>query len=101
MERFRSADVPAVINVSEFSRRFSEMNAFYGMEAGESERDMTIVINVENALISSFTAFAKERQEFIANQIYYLAMLSYKKLNPEELKDFSDNCLFLLKQYID
>ena len=101
VERFRSADVPAVINVSEFSRRFSEMNAFYGMEAGESERDMTIVINVENALISSFTAFAKERQEFIANQIYYLAMLSYKKLNPEELKDFSDNCLFLLKQYID
>lgn len=28
-------------------------------------------------------------KKFVANQIYYIAMLSYKKLNPEELKDFS------------
>lgn len=46
-EKFKSADVPAIINVSEFTRRFSEMNAFYGLAGGDADRDMTIILNTE------------------------------------------------------
>lgn len=99
-EKFKSADVPAIINVSEFTRRFSEMNAFYGLAGGDVDRDMTIILNTENPVVASFTGLNDEMKKFVANQIYYIAMLSYKKLNPEELKDFSDNSMQLLKNYI-
>ncbi len=99
-EKFKSADVPAIINVSEFTRRFSEMNAFYGLAGGDADRDMTIILNTENPVVASFTGLNDEMKKFFANQIYYIAMLSYKKLNPEELKDFSDNSMQLLKNYI-
>lgn len=99
-EKFKSADVPAIINVSEFTRRFSEMNAFYGLAGGDADRDMTIILNTENPVVASFTGLNDEMKKFVANQIYYIAMLSYKKLNPEELKDFLDNSMQLLKNYI-
>ena len=99
-EKFKSADVPAIINVSEFTRRFSEMNAFYGLAGGDADREMTIILNTENPVVASFTGLNDEMKKFVANQIYYIAMLSYKKLNPEELKDFSDNSMQLLKNYI-
>ncbi|MFR1555349.1 MAG: molecular chaperone HtpG, partial [Coriobacteriales bacterium] len=99
-EKFKSESVSAIINVSEYSRRFGEMNAFYGMAGADTDRDMTLVINTANPVVAAFTSLDDEKKKFVANQIYYLAMLSYKKLTPEEMKDFSDNMEALLKQYI-
>ena len=99
-EKFKSEAVPAVINVSEYSRRFGEMNAFYGMAGADTDRDMTIVLNTSNPIIAAFMPLGEDKKKFVANQVYYLAMLSYKKLSPEEMKDFSDNTETLLKQYI-
>lgn len=99
-EKFKSESVSAIINVSEYSRRFGEMNAFYGMAGADIDRDMTLVINTANPVVAAFTSLDDEKKKFVANQIYYLAMLSYKKLTPEEMKDFSDNTEALLKQYI-
>lgn len=99
-EKFKSESVSAIINVSEYSRRFGEMNAFYGMAGADTDRDMTLVINTANPVVATFTSLDDEKKKFVANQIYYLAMLSYKKLTPEEMKDFSDNTEALLKQYI-
>ncbi len=99
-EKFKSESVSAIINVSEYSRRFGEMNAFYGMAGADTDRDMTLVINTANPVVAAFTSLDDEKKKFVANQIYYLAMLSYKKLTPEEMKDFSDNTETLLKQYI-
>ena len=99
-EKFKSDTVTAIINVSEYSRRFGEMNAFYGLEGADTDRDMTIVLNTSNPIIASFPSLDEEKKKFVANQVYYLAMLSYKKLSPDEMKDFSDNMAALLKQYI-
>lgn len=99
-ERFKSESVPAVINVSELSRRFGEMNAFYGLAGADADRDMTIVLNTANPVVAAFTGLSDEKKDFVANQIYYLAMLSYKKLAPEEMEAFSDNSVQLLKNYI-
>ena len=99
-EKFKSADIPAVINVSEFSRRFGEMNAFYGLAGADADRDMTIVINTANPAVQAFTGLDADRQKFVANQIYYMAMLSYKKLSSVEMKDFTANTMVLLNKYI-
>ena len=99
-EKFKSDEIPAVINVNEFSRRFGEMNAFYGLAGADTDRDMTIVINLANPVISGFTALDEEKRKFVANQVYCLAMLSYKKLSPDEIKSFTKNNIDLLKDYI-
>lgn len=99
-EKLKNADVPAVINVSEFSRRFGEMNAFYGLAGADADADMTIIINTANAAVQAFIGLDDEKRKFVANQIYYMAMLSYKKLAPEEIQEFSQNNMALLKQFI-
>lgn len=99
-EKLKNADVPAVINVSEFSRRFGEMNAFYGLAGADADADMTIIINTANAAVQAFIGLDDEKRKFVANQIYYMAMLSYKKLAPEEMQEFSQNNMTLLKQFI-
>ncbi len=99
-EKFKNADIPAVINVSEFSRRFGEMNAFYGLAGADADRDMTLVINTANPVIQKFIGLDEDKKAFVANQIYYLAMLSYKKLSPEEMDEFSKNSMSMLGEYI-
>lgn len=99
-EKLKNENIPAIINVSEYSRRFGEMNAFYGLAGADTDRDMTIVLNTANPVITAFTNLDEDKKKFVANQVYYLAMLSYKKLTPDEMKDFSENMDTLLKQYI-
>ena len=50
----------------------------------------TLIVNVNNPIVKNISMLDAEKQELIINQIYYLAMISYKKLSPEELSDFSD-----------
>ena len=99
-EKLKDESVPAIINVSEFSRRFGEMNAFYGIAGADVDRDMTLIVNTANPVISAFTGLDEDKKKFVANQVYYMARLSYKKLSPEEMKEFSANNGELLKNYI-
>ena len=98
-DKLKNADVPAVVNVEEFMRRMSEMNKFYGMTEADAMKNATLVLNVANDTVSKLTGLSEEKQEFIVNQIYYLAMLSYKKLSPDELADFMKRSETLLEDY--
>ena len=98
-ERFKIGKVPAIVNVEEFMRRMSEMNGFYGMEEVDPAKNATLVLNLTNPVVSSLLRQTEEKQKFIVNQIYYLAMLSYKKLSPEELSDFLEKSAELLFDY--
>ncbi len=98
-ERFKNGKVPAVVNVEEFMRRMSEMGGFYGMDEGDPMKNAVLVLNLTNPVISGLLQQPKGKQEVIVNQIYYLAMLSYKKLTPEELSDFVAKSSELLFNY--
>lgn len=98
-DKLKNADVPAVVNVEEFMRRMSEMNKFYGMTEADAMKNATLVLNVANDTVSKLTGLSEEKQEFIVNQIYYLAMLSYKRLSPDELADFMKRSETLLADY--
>ena len=95
-EVLKSAKTPAVVNVEEFMRRMSEMSGFYGMEEADTMKNATHVLNVSNPVVASICKQSEEKQALIVNQIYYLAMLSFKKLSPEELSDFMNKSNELL-----
>ncbi len=93
----KNADVPAVINVDEFMRRMGEMNRYYGM--GEMPQQMTLVVNPANQAVKGVLGLSAEKQKFLIGHIYYLALLSYRKLTPDEMKEFTANNLQLLEGY--
>ena len=99
VEKFKSGKLPALINVEEFMRRMSEMSSLYGMEEGDSLKNATLVLNLTNPVVAGLLAQPEEKQKVLINQIYYLAMLSYKPLAPNELADFVDKSAELLFHY--
>jgi adenosylhomocysteinase len=99
VEKFKSGKLPALINVEEFMRRMSEMNSLYGMDEGDSLKNATLVLNLTNPVVAGLLAQPEEKQKMLINQIYYLAMLSYKPLSPNELADFVDKSAELLFYY--
>ena len=99
VENFKTAKVPALINVEEFMRRMSEMSSLYGMEESDALKNATLVLNLTNPVVSGLLSQPEEKQKVIINQIYYLAMLSYKPLTPDELSDFVDKSAELLFEY--
>jgi molecular chaperone HtpG len=97
LSSLKNAEVPALINTDEFSRRMGEMNKYYGMDP--VEQPLMLVVNSSNELVKGITAQPEEKQKFIANQIYYMALLSFRKLTTEEMNEFTANNLQLLKNY--
>ena len=97
-EKLKDSAVPAVINVSEFARRLSEMHSFYGM--GESPADMTLIVNASNGAVNALKTASEEEQSKGAMQIYYLALMNYRPLKPEELSEFVSTSAMLLENYL-
>ena len=100
VERLKDAKIPAVVNVDEFIRRMSEMSGYYGMSnPADADKQATLVVNATNPVIAGLLAQPEDKQKLIVNQIYYLAMLSYKKLSSEELSEFMEQSAQLLYAY--
>ena len=74
------------------------MHAFYGM--GESPADITLVVNVANGAVQALRSAGEEAQKKAAMQIYYLALMNYRPLKPEELSDFVETNTLLLENYL-
>ena len=89
----KDASVPAIITLSEQSRRMDEMLKLYamnGMNMGMNSypQQITLTLNLSSPLISKLEAMEGEKQEITAAYLYGLAQLSQKKLSAEELQKF-------------
>ena len=91
-EALKDSSVPAVLNVSEDSRRMEDMMKMYsamGQNAPASfPTQATLILNTSNELISSLADADKEKADLISKQIYTLCLLSQRRLSPEELRQF-------------
>ena len=92
-EPLMAEDVSAVIELSEQSRRMQEMSAMYGMAAGSFPTDETLVLNSDNNVVKLLLSLKgdegkKEEAKLICEQIYSLASMSNKTLDPEEMTAF-------------
>jgi molecular chaperone HtpG len=97
-EKLKNGDIPAVIITDEYMRRYSEMGQLYGMTDGDLSK--TIILNTANKVVSSIKDLDEEKQTFVANYIYSLALLSFKKLEADELEKFVKSNVTLLENYI-
>ena len=95
VESLKKEDTPAVILISEESRRMMEMQSrFAGLDYGfDLKEEKTLVINDRNPLIKKVFSLRddetkKEAVDVICNQIVDLALLANKELGAEELDLF-------------
>ena len=96
-EKLKS-NVPALIIADEFMRRYAEMGQLYGMSSGDIAK--TMIVNITNPLIGKLKDLSEEKQKFVAGYVYSLALLSFKKLEAEELDKFINANLTLLEDYV-
>ncbi len=90
--------VPAFIITDEYMRRYSEMGQMYGMTDGVLAQ--TMVVNLASPIIAKMKELDSDRQHFVANYVYSLALLSFKKLDVNELDKFINANIYLLDNYM-
>jgi molecular chaperone HtpG len=98
-QSMKGQDVPAVIVVDEYSRRYSEMGKMYGM--GEGDLALTMIVNTSSPIVQQIGGLGDAQQSFVANYIFSLALASFKKLSPADLDKFVGQNIELLNAYIN
>ena len=92
----KDESLPAMLTVSEQSRRMEEMMRMYAMQGGMDGApsfplDYTLTVNTTSPLTARLLTLCEdepEKAEAMAAQIYRLCLLSQRKLTAEELKSF-------------
>ena len=101
-DRLKDGSVPAILNVSEESRRMEEMMRFYNMQNGMSfPTESTLILNTASPLISKLeeaAADSPEKAKAMASYIYKVSLLSQKKFSAEEMQSFMSDSFDILMQ---
>lgn len=102
VQKLKDDSIPAVILLSEESRRMQEMYKSYGQQfagmASMFHDEFTLVINSQNELIKKLTTLDDDTKKLVINHIYDLAKISHSPLDSEQMKNFIDRSNTLLKK---
>ncbi|WP_252254226.1 molecular chaperone HtpG [Clostridium sp. ZBS12] len=96
VEGLKDAGTPAMILISEHSRRMAEMSKMYAsmnMPAGMFDEEKTLVLNNNNLIVKKLISLSedeskKEDVKFICEHIFDLAKIANKELSPEDMDEF-------------
>ena len=92
VEKLKNANVSSMMTLSEENRRMQEMMKMYGMYGMDPSmfgNEETLVLNANNKLVQYVAAHKdSEHVPMICEQLYDLAMLAHKTLNPDEMTKF-------------
>ena len=92
VEKLKDDKVASMAVLSEHSRRMSEMMKMYGMGGMDPSMyggQVTLVLNANHPLVQFVTEHKRSKNvPIICRQLYDLAMLAHKPLNPEEMTAF-------------
>ena len=92
VEKLKNENVASMVTLSEESRRMQEMMKMYnmyGMDPSMFGTDVTLVLNANHPLVQYVLKHKDgEHTEMFCKQLYDLALLSNKPLNPEEMTEF-------------
>lgn len=102
-EHLKDHDLPAILNISEQSRRFADMMKMYGGGAGMPMAmpvEETLVLNLTNPLVEKISAKLETSPEdelntALAKQVYMLALVAQRQLTAEELQNFISDSVSL------
>ncbi len=94
-QSLKDATIPAMLTVSEQSRRMEEMMRMYAMQSGTDAPsfpvEYTLTVNTASALTDRLIALMNSdaaTAEAMAAQIWRLSLLSQRKLTADELRTF-------------
>ena len=104
VQKLKNDAVPAVILLSEESRRMQEMYKSYGQQfAGMANMftdEFTLVINANNELIAKLPSLDEDTKKLVINHVYDLAKISHSPLNAEQMSNFIARSNELLKKLV-
>ncbi|MCD8395926.1 MAG: molecular chaperone HtpG [Lachnospiraceae bacterium] len=105
VEKLKNESISSMITLSEESRRMQEMMKMYnmyGMDPSMFGGDETLVLNANNKLVQYIVDHKdSDKVPMICEQLYDLAMIAHKPLQPDEMTKFisrSNEILMLLAQ---
>jgi molecular chaperone HtpG len=103
VEKLKNENISSMMTLSEESRRMQEMMKMYnmyGMDPSMFGGEETLVLNANNKLVQYVAAHKDSEQiSLFCEQLYDLAMIAHKQLNPDEMTRFinrSNEILMLL-----
>jgi len=98
-ENLKDTAVPAILNISEESRRFADMMRMYSMDGKMPPipNESTLVLNPANAVIKKLI---ENKDETVAKQVYTLALLSQRTLTDTEMNEFLKSSYSLLEKLL-
>ena len=92
VEKLKNESVASMMTLSEESRRMQEMMKMYGMMGMDPSmfgNDVTLVLNANHPLVQYVLENGEgENTALFCKQLYDLALLSNKPLNPEQMTEF-------------
>ncbi len=92
VEKLKDDNVASMAVLSEESRRMAEMMKMYGMSGMDPSMfgtQATLILNANHPLVKFVVEHKKSKNvSIICKQLYDLAMLAHKPLNPEEMTAF-------------
>ena len=103
-EAIKDSKIPAILNVSEESRRMDELMKLYALAENETASslplDTTLIINTGSPVTEKLVDLVKENsenKERFARYVYKLALMSYRRLSADEMQGFLDDSYKLLE----
>ena len=101
-DALKDTSIPALLNVSEESRRMDEMMKHYGMtDTSAFAPETTLVLNTASPLIAklaSTVASDTSKAEAIASYIYKISLMSQKRFTADEMQSFIKDSFDILMQ---
>ena len=92
VEKLKNENVASMMTLSEEARRMQDMMKMYGMMGMDSSmfgNDATLVLNASHPLVQYVLNHKEgEHTNIFCKQLYDLALLGNKPLNPEEMTEF-------------
>ena len=106
VESLKNEKTPAMVLLSEYSRRMAEMQAQFGGMGMNIPEEKSLVINGNNPIIKKLVSISddeskKDKVNMICKQIVDLALISNKSLNSDELDEFINRTNDLMLQVMD
>ncbi len=89
--------IPAILNITEKSRRMNELAEIYGMKDVHLPLEEILVLNKESPIVQKLHTDCKsDTSKAVARQLYLLAVLNLRPFTAEELQTFMEGSYHLL-----
>jgi molecular chaperone HtpG len=102
VQNFKNEAIPAMIFMSEESRRVQEMGKIYGMKIGDGKADEKLVLNSANELVQLLSDGNLDEGDakIICEHIWDMAALSHGNISPQRMEKFIQRNSLILREFV-